>query len=496
MDTQTPAGPGAGTPGPGPGYGTGPAAGAPDPAAGAPRPTGGQGFWDGIRRSGLHRSDDRWIGGVAGGLAARLNVDPLLVRGVLAVTFLLGGLGLLLYGIAWALLPEQRDGRIHLERLVAGDGDVALLGALAFVLVGLARGDGWWWFWDGSGWFEGLLWLAFVAGLVALVVVAVRRRPRAGTPPPGTPWAAAPYGPPAGGYPTAPYGTPAGGPAAPPAPHAPAAPAWGADARSTAPLPPAPPAGAWTPPPAPPAGGWGPPAPPVPPRPSRPPRPPRRAADAPTVGAVIGLAAIGLAALLIGERTGTFDGPVGLTAGGVALVLVGLGIVTLGIRGRSSGVLGFLAIVTALVWLPMALFTQGERENWWSGPGDWETEQVRSTMTTREEAARGLDLGVGEARVDLTAVPLTDEPLTVPLSLGAGDLTVVVPTDAAVEARVSAGVGSVRWQLDGRTQTQDGVGIGDMTFRDDDATEAGAADLVLDISSGVGEVRIIEEDAA
>lgn len=499
MDTQTPAGGGAGTPGPRPGTGPGPAAGAPDPAAGAARPSGAQGFWDGVRRTGLYRSDDRWIGGVAGGLAARLHVDPLLVRGVLAVTFLLGGLGLVLYGVAWALLPEQRDGRIHLERLVDGDGDVALLGALGFVLVGLARGDGWWWFWDGTGWFSGLLWLAFVGGLVALVVLAVRRRPRPGTPPQGA-WTGAAYG--------APYAPPAataaGGPGAPAA--AASAPVWGTSApvgeRAAAPAAPGwsappPPAGGWSAPP-PPSGGWtappAPPVPPAPPAPPRPARPPRKSADAATVGVVVGLSVLGLAVLLLGERTETFDGPVGLTAGGIALVLAGLGIVTLGLRGRTSGVLGFLAVVAALVWVPLALVAQGERENWWDGPGEWDN-RVEAVVTTREDAQRGLDLGMGTATVDLTAVPLEGGTLHVPLTLGAGDLTVVVPPEAAVEARVSAGVGSVVWELDDERRKQDGVGMGDMTFRDRDAT-AGEPDLVLDISSGVGEVRIIEEDAA
>ncbi|MFS0705901.1 LiaF domain-containing protein [Cellulomonas sp. 179-A 9B4 NHS] len=222
----------------------------------------------------------------------------------------------------------------------------------------------------------------------------------------------------------------------------------------------------------------------------------RRGADGVTVGAVIGLAAIGLAALLVGERTDVFDGPVGLTAGGVALVLAGLGIVTLGARGRSSGVLGFLAIVTALVVLPLAVFTQGEREDWWSQPSDWRDDRVELLYSDREEAARGIDVGVGQTVVDLTAVPMADEQLRVPLTMGAGEMTVVVPADAAVEAHVSSGVGAVRWELDGRTRTHDGIGVGDMTFRDDDTTESGEADLVLDISSGVGEVRIIEEDAA
>ncbi|TGY84130.1 hypothetical protein E5226_11595 [Cellulomonas shaoxiangyii] len=197
--------------------------------------------------------------------------------------------------------------------------------------------------------------------------------------------------------------------------------------------------------------------------------------------------------LLIGERTGTFDGPVGLTAGGIALVLAGIGIVTLGARGRSSGLLGFLAVVAALGLLPWAVYTQGEREDWWAGPEEWEENRVEVVMMARDEAARGFDGGVGHARVDLTSVPLAGEQLVVPLTLSVGELTVVVPVDAAVEARFSAGVGTVRWELDGETRMQDAIGASGMTFRDDATVEAGEADLVLDVSAGVGEVRIIEE---
>ena len=79
----------------------------------------GSEFFRWVRGLGTTRSSDRWIGGVAGGVAARLGVDPLLVRGVFFVAALLGGAGFVLYGIAWALLPEP-DGRIHLQQLLRG----------------------------------------------------------------------------------------------------------------------------------------------------------------------------------------------------------------------------------------------------------------------------------------------------------------------------------------------------------------------------------------
>src|SRR5690625_5487832 len=60
-------------------------------------------------------SEERWIGGVSGGIAYRLGIDPLIVRGGLVVLTFFGGLGLLLYGLGWAFLPEQVDGRIHAQ---------------------------------------------------------------------------------------------------------------------------------------------------------------------------------------------------------------------------------------------------------------------------------------------------------------------------------------------------------------------------------------------
>ncbi|MBO3088561.1 PspC domain-containing protein [Cellulomonas dongxiuzhuiae] len=463
MDTQTPSGADAGTSGHTPGTGPGPLPGpTPPPAPHA--------FWAGVRRTGLYRSDDRWVGGVAGGLAERVGVDPLLVRGLLAVTFLVGGLGLVLYGIAWALLPDARDNRILLERLGAGDANGALLGALAFVVVGLARGDGWWWFWDGGSALGGVLWLACVAGIVALVVTAVQRRDR-GTWPPPPGWA------PPGAGPTAPASTTAPG-------------AWAQ--APTAPLPtsaPAPAAGPAAPPPYAYAVPYG--SAPVPPAPPAPPRPPRRSADGATIGAVVGLSVVALGVLLLAERAGVYDGPLALTAGGIALTLAGLGIVTLGLRGRSSGFVGFLAVVGALVWVPAALVHQTD---WVDDVRGGEGQARDVVVTSRDVAAAGFDLGAGRSRIDLTGVPIDDDVLRVPISIGAGSLTVVVPQEAAVAANVTAGVGSVSFEVDDDRHEQSGVGLGELRYQDD-AAAAGSPDLVLDISSGVGEVRIIEEVA-
>ncbi len=56
----------------------------------------------------LYRSQtEKMIGGVCGGLAEVLDVDPTIVRVVFVLLALLGGHGLLLYLILWIVMPRQ-----------------------------------------------------------------------------------------------------------------------------------------------------------------------------------------------------------------------------------------------------------------------------------------------------------------------------------------------------------------------------------------------------
>ena len=61
----------------------------------------------------LYRSrDDRIIGGVGGGLAKYLGVDPVLVRLAIVALAIAAGSGILAYLIAWIVIPEEPlDGR-------------------------------------------------------------------------------------------------------------------------------------------------------------------------------------------------------------------------------------------------------------------------------------------------------------------------------------------------------------------------------------------------
>lgn len=84
---------------------------------------------------GIARSEG-WIGGVAAGVAARLRIDPLIVRGVFVVATLCGLPLILLYAFAWALLPDV-EGRIHARSLLRRRFDPAQLGILAAFVLGL-----------------------------------------------------------------------------------------------------------------------------------------------------------------------------------------------------------------------------------------------------------------------------------------------------------------------------------------------------------------------
>lgn len=59
-----------------------------------------------MQQTRLMRSEtDRMIGGVCGGLAAYLGVDPVLVRLAFVILLLASGVGLAIYVILWIVMP-------------------------------------------------------------------------------------------------------------------------------------------------------------------------------------------------------------------------------------------------------------------------------------------------------------------------------------------------------------------------------------------------------
>lgn len=457
------------------------------PAAPPPGPPGtatghATGFFAQLRGLGLYRSEERWIGGVAGGIAARFGLDPLLVRGLFLVTLLLGGFGLAVYAVAWALLPEQRDGRIHLEGLTLGHPDIALLGALVMFVGGVSRGA----FNDYPlrvpGWLQGMFWFGAVVVIVVLIATLASRRP-ARVPPGPVPQAppvppAMPFTGPAAPRPAAPH--PAAGTTSPAAPLSQGAPIT-MSVPPTAPYQPAPPTQPYhyAPPPRPPM-----PAPiPVAPKPAR------RGPGSTVVGVAVALSLFVIAGVLIAQRAGWLDRSTVATGAALIVVILGVAIVVSGLRGRTSGVLGFLAVVAMLAAIPITLVSRADWDNWRTAPNALHASAGTTVIDSRAEAERGIRIGAGEAVVDLSDVPLTAETLVVPISLGTGDFTIVLPEGVEASGSVSIGAGQVRWNVGDDDETWSGILIDKQNF----GVPADEAQLRIQVGVGAGNVTIEEE---
>jgi phage shock protein PspC (stress-responsive transcriptional regulator) len=155
-----------------------------------PPPTPGSRFFAWMRALDLPRQPG-WIGGVCAGIAARLGIDPLIVRGIVVVVAILGGPAFLLYAAAWLLLPDQK-GKIHLEEVIRGRLESPIAGIGVLVLLSLLPvTQGFWYagaaFWGEPYWGNSIgraLWtIVILAAIVWLVVWVARRAGRASTSP-------------------------------------------------------------------------------------------------------------------------------------------------------------------------------------------------------------------------------------------------------------------------------------------------------------------------
>ncbi|MGC5167078.1 PspC domain-containing protein [Luteimicrobium sp. DT211] len=474
----------------------------------------GDSFWEWIDRLGLRRTDDRWVSGTAGGVARRLGLDPLLVRGIWFVLCLVAGAGLVLYAIAWALLPDDRNGRSLLRDAVHGQFRGEMVGPIVAFILGVNWRLGAWSWWRGDDWIAGIFWLCLLAG-VAVIVAAVLGSRGTWGPSSGPQYPGAPQPPsstqqyPTAQQPTTPYPTarypsaPVGG-AVPPAPPTPGAPT----ASFSAPAAPSPAAAPYAAAPYA-AAPYGAPASvrapqplpvpdltlPTPPLATKDRRDPgRRRGSGAVASAVVGLCLVAGAVVFGLDRGDHLSSP-WLVWGGVSLVLLGLGIVVAGLRGRGSGGLTTLAILLGVVVLPAATLDS-------SGAFDGDvraiapdTPVVATDVTSAED---GYTYSVGDLTVDLTGLPLPaagGTPVEVPVKLGAGDTTIQVPQGAEVRATVHLFAGDVDW-LVGPTadhQSRHGGHANRDTFETAGVAAGGTPQLVLDISSGAGTVTIEEK---
>lgn len=447
---------------------------APNYAAPAPP----QNFFNWIRSQGISRGSDRWMGGVASGIAHRFGIDPLIVRGIFIILTLFAGIGILLYGVAWALLPEP-DGRIHAQEAGAGRWSAGMTGALITTIIGLpSLGRGFWgWGWNGV---PGVLWTLFwVGGIIYLVYFLVQRsKSRNGRQTMGTHnYAAAPSSPggagthASAGYPAGPY---AAGPydavpySAVPYSAAPyGSGTYGTGGPST-PAGPVNPAG-----PYPPAG--------VPNRPERPERPRRHGPGAAIVAVSAG------AALLAGGALKLLDAGNVIHLGDAANAVVwatgaavlGLGILVAGLRGRTSGLLGFLAVATLVI---------GGIFNIAPSADHFRLQNAQWNPVSIDDARKGFDITGANGTVDLTklnlSAPLSSD-VVVPMDVTASNIKLLIPATVPVE--VQADMTFANLKQDGSAVTQSNGGT-----RDSFNTDKPGAKLVVKLNGTFSNVTVQE----
>lgn len=125
---------------------------------------------EGIRRS----RDDKVIAGVCGGLGRSFGIDPIWFRLAFVVLTVGGGAGVLLYILAWIIIPEQGENEVLAPRSAVLAKDGPLIGGALLVGVGLML------LLDNVfPWFDRVMWpsLVIVAGIG--LIYAGRRHGRA-----------------------------------------------------------------------------------------------------------------------------------------------------------------------------------------------------------------------------------------------------------------------------------------------------------------------------
>ncbi len=386
------------------------------------------------------------IAGVCAGLGRRTDMDPVIYRITLAVLAATGGIGLIFYGFAWLLVPQDDEEENEVRKLLTGRVEGQALAAVLFALVGCGvvlttlRNAG---------------ALTFAVVLSLLLAGAGYWSRHRGTPAPD----------PSPSSPSArPRSSPIAAQAAADAPPEAQAPPistyypswwrdpivkdgthvggtgylWGpGDARQrdvtsvldvrmadpwphgTATRPPDPGPGAPT--------GTGP----------RPPRPrgPRR------IGGWVFLLALLTGGLATGLTWHTRTPGTSLQLGlACALAVFGLGIALSSFLGRTGAGTTFLAILTAALLAGAAALPRDITSRW---------TQTTWQPATVADVRPAYDLGTGAATLDLSRVhPAKGHTVTTHAQVGAGRLRVIVPADTAAAIKIDLGVGDIRLPYD------------------------------------------------
>ncbi|MFI0818783.1 PspC domain-containing protein [Streptomyces sp. NPDC021098] len=410
----------------------------------------------------LRRSrDQKMVAGVCGGLGRYCDVDPVIFRVVLSVLSVAGGIGLILYGFCWLLVPLNGEDENEGRRLLSGRVEGPALTAVLCALVG-------------CGLFLSMLNNGGVISFSFMLVLAAagvgywshhrRLAESGGAVDPATAQAVADAPPETKAPPTR------GGPG----------PSWwrdpivkdgtrGSAGRSGA--------GAG-------AGYlWGPDDGPYDRAAARAQRA-RRVRDRSSIGGWIFLVA--LAAAATGTRLSWYSHPLGasLEIGLVsALAVFGLGMVVSCWYGRTGAGTAIMTVVTcallaAATALPRSVTTDWSRERW------------APTSAAAVRPSYELGGGVGELKLDRFRLT-DDQTVRTRAEVGAGKLAVTVPGDARLKLTIRTGLGDIR--LPG--ERADNIDIEPdreqtVTLEPKGGASAAHGTLVLRLSIGLGNVEV------
>ena len=415
-------------------------------------------FFATLRGLGVHRrSRDKWFGGVCSGIADRLGVDPVIVRAVAVLLVLLGGVGVTAYLVAWLLLPDE-TGAIMAERALRhGEGGPVVL--LVVTAVSLFSGFPWWFSHNG---FWSFPWgLVLVGGLVWWVV----SRDREGRPliPPGPP--ATPT-PPAQ---VAPAGVPGDTAGTPPTPAgAGASPAWGEPTGQNP--------AAWGQQAGQDAATWG-----QQTGTTFVPRARRRSG-----GILMTLIGIGLALVTYGVVKWLGD-DLGWAGNHTAIALasslgaLGLLVLGLGIAGWRAGFLAFVTVCVAIATWTAAVLPSDLNLGGRFGDQTWAPSSLTSSST--------FSISAGNAVLDLSRMPAEGTPNpTVPVSVGMGQLTILVPADLTVDVDSHVGMGDISIAEGGAVNQTSGTDVSKREVLGNGPTE-----LTLRAGVGIGEIKVFKQ---
>jgi len=401
--------------------------------------SGLDGMFSTLRGFGLRRNtDDRWLAGVCSGIADRMGIDPLIVRGALIVLLFVGGIGGLAYLVAWALLPDQ-NGRILAEEALHGNGwGIALLVVIGIALISNIS-DRWW------------LWTILLP--VGLLLWWAIRSARQGKSPEQMSEEAREFGNRVAATFSRPPTTTPNHSAAAPTPEAPAM-------TTTAP---------------PHAMGPGRTGTVV--APERVVHRPRRRGGFLGLLLTAGLAVtgFGLGTWYAGESD--FSGSPEVLAAGVAVVGAGLALLLIGLAGRRAGFTAFLVTIAALA--TVAGTSVPNLPHGGVGERQW---------VALSQPADGFSLTAGEARLNLNGVPSGN---TVNVSMGFGQLNVSVPkgTTATIVPTVRAGQIVVHRPGEDK-QVHSGV---DAENAQPISVGSGDTKVTLNVNMVAGEIVVTEE---